>query len=121
MGSLGLITAHISKARTPIKTDRAQYGLLGCHSEEQHIQHENQSPPPPISWSGEAVCQPVIGVEPLVNTRALQRAVARPRWEISQGHARKTEICVCPQSSCVCVCGCLLGIRGPVISTPKSR
>lgn len=47
MGSLGLITAHISKARTPIKTDRAQYGLLGCHSEEQHIQHENQSPPPP--------------------------------------------------------------------------
>lgn len=47
MGSLGLITARISKARTPIKTDRAQYGLLGCHSEEQHIQHENQSPPPP--------------------------------------------------------------------------
>ncbi len=45
MGSPGLITAHISKARTPIKTDRAQYGLLGCHSEEQHIQHENQSAP----------------------------------------------------------------------------
>ena len=62
------------------------------------------NPPPPVSWSGEAVCQPVIGVEPLINTWALQRAVARPRWEISQGHARKTEICVCPQSSCVCVC-----------------
>lgn len=45
MGSLSLITAHISKARTPIKNDRAQYGLWGCHSVEQHIQHENQSAP----------------------------------------------------------------------------
>lgn len=45
MGSLGLITAHISKARMPIKTDRAQYGLLGSHGKEQHIQHENQFHP----------------------------------------------------------------------------
>lgn len=43
MGSQGLITAHISKGRAPIKTDWAQYGLLGCHSKEQHIEHENQS------------------------------------------------------------------------------
>ena len=33
MGSLGLITARISKTRVPIKTDRTQYGGLGAATE----------------------------------------------------------------------------------------
>lgn len=58
---------------------------------------------PPVSWSGEAVCQPVIREDPLIHTQALQGALAGARGGDLRGHGEKTEICESPIIMCVLV------------------
>ena len=94
MGSLGLITARISKTRVPIKTDRTQYGGLGAATESgnaPNMKINRPLTPTPISLvlpphkrggrtreMGVGVVQPLIREEPGINTRALRGA---SRWK----------------------------------------
>lgn len=67
--ALGLITVGISKARAPIKSDRALYGLLGCYSKGKHIYHENQ---PHLS---RLLVKNALQDKSLINTQLLQSAL----------------------------------------------
>lgn len=108
MGSLGLITAHISKARTPIKTDTAQYGLLGCHSEEQHIQHENQShPSPPPHLLVRRSGLPAGDLRGTSDKYAGSiKGCGRGKLEKTREVVKRRQSFASPQSSCVCAGVC---------------
>lgn len=92
--ALGRIIVRISKARAPIKSDRALAGLLGCHSKEKHIQHEN---PPHLTC---LLVKRTLRDESLMNPQLLQSAM--------EGESHGVHVCkslvVCP---CMCVCVCV--------------
>lgn len=88
--ALGLITVGISKARAPIKSERALYWLLGCHSKEIRTHPPWKSATPVFSPSQDSASK-WISDEHTASAKCLERS--------NRGGTESTHLCV----PCVCV------------------